>query len=263
MGIELKAGQYFGQFQTQYEDNAFSCSITQYHPETCIGKHYHENDYVSLLVNGNYAEQNQSGRQILEPGQIIFRPALYDHSNDFMETGGACLNVGLKQDWQQKLDLNAKLPKDLNIYNAGTFPSLYKLFYHLSANSHLVTEYIMDWISEYNRENIPQRLPWLSKAISILENETEMQHSIDSIADRVCVHPVYFSRAFKQRTGLTPGEYQLKIKIGKAIRLLFTTHYPIGEIAIGCGFYDTAHLIKSFRLVYATTPKKFQSRLKG
>jgi AraC family transcriptional regulator len=263
MGIGLKQGQYFGHLHGHHEDNVFCCSITHYEPEAKIGKHYHENDYVSLLIHGKYSENHRLQNQLLEPGNSIFRPALYDHANDFLPVGGACLNIEFKKDWQHNLDLKYALPDSAHIYPTGTFTSLYRLLRAMSEGTELVREYIIDWLSESNPTPVPTRLPWLSKAMQIIENETTQTHTIDSLAYRVCVHPIYLSRAFKQRTGFTVGEYQLKAKITKAMQLLFTTNQPIGEIAIGCGFYDAAHLIRSFRLVYGTTPKSFRNILNG
>ncbi|MCW3466215.1 AraC family transcriptional regulator [Chitinophaga nivalis] len=267
MAILLAAGNYFGTERKADENSCFKLNITHYQPYTEIHEHYHENAYLSLLISGHYQEVHKHTDHILSPGEIIFRPAGYNHANHFQHTGGSCLNIEFKEEILQQQALKSLVPGSTTIYQAGTFEYLYKLLYCFINNidSGLSEEYLFRWMATHDphQSHLPVRLPWLSKAIRILENEPEERHSITSLAARVYVHPVYLARAFKERTGLTPGEYQLKIRIQKAMALLFRTRLSVNEIACSTGFTDAAHFIRSFRLFYPATPHRFRSALKS
>jgi AraC-like DNA-binding protein len=264
MGIILSPGHYFGNEQQFNENASFKLNITAYQPQTNIHEHYHENAYLSLLINGSYEEVNRKTSSGIMPGEVLFRPAGYHHANHFHE-GGRCLNIEFKKDGLQQLELQTALPGKMMVYKAGTFDYLYRLLYFFSQDPgiFLPEEYILSWLSEYTADTIPVRLPWLPKVKAILENEFDTHHTIKSIGARVFVHPIYLARAFKEREGITIGEYQLKMRVRKAMALIFTTTLPVADIAFTAGFSDASHLVRSFRFFYLATPRRFRALLKS
>lgn len=70
-----------------------------------------------------------------------------------------------------------------------------------------------------------------------------------------CMSPFHFSRTFKVSTGLSPHQYVIQRRVGKAKRLLVNTDLPLIEIAYLCGFADQIHLAKHTRRLLRTTPK--------
>ncbi|SHL67992.1 Helix-turn-helix domain-containing protein [Chitinophaga jiangningensis] len=262
MGIILLPGHYFGT-ERQSSDNA-SCkiNITTYQQDEVIHEHYHENAYVSLLINGRYNEVHKKGDNIIQPGEILFRPSGYSHANHFHGTG-RCLNIEFKQEWMEQLDFRPGLPQSVAIFKNGSFEEMYRLLYSFlaDAHSHMPEEYIISWLGNYATTPVPQRLQWLPKVKAILENEFEGHHTIQSLAQRVFTHPIYLARAFKERVGMTVGEYQLRMRLRKATMLLFTSSMAINDIAFACGFTDAPHLIRSFRVFYHVTPRKYRQLL--
>ncbi|NML38834.1 helix-turn-helix transcriptional regulator [Chitinophaga sp. G-6-1-13] len=263
MSIILSPGHYFGKEQ-QFNENAFfKLNITAYQPDTHIGAHYHENAYLSLLINGGYHEMNRRTEDEVRPGELLFRPAGYTHANRFLEQPGRCLNIEFKQSGIEELTLKGSLPQQLIIYKPGAFSDLYQLLYAFlkePANC-LPEEHIVNWLSEVTDVKIASRLPWFTQAKDILQNEFDTHHTIQSIANRVFVHPVYLARAFKEKEGMTVGNYQLKMRAQKAMELLFTTRLPVTDIAFSAGFSDTSHLIRVFRAFYRCTPHQFRRHL--
>jgi AraC family transcriptional regulator len=265
MGIILSPGHYFGKEQQFNENASFKLNITAYQPEIHIHEHYHENAYLSLLISGGYEEVSKKASNGITPGEVLFRPAGYNHANHFRLAGARCLNIEFKQNVLQQLELPAALPGKMIVYKAGTFDYLYRLLYFFSQDPgiSLPEEYILSWLSEYTADNIPVRLPWLPKVKAILENEFDTHHTIKSVAARVFVHPIYLARAFKEREGITIGEYQLKMRVREAMKLLFTTTLPVTDIAFAAGFSDASHLVRSFRFFYLATPHRFRALLKS
>jgi AraC-like DNA-binding protein len=64
----------------------------------------------------------------------------------------------------------------------------------------------------------------------------------------------YFSRAFKASKGVPYSEYVTAKRVTLAKQLLLTTHDPIAEIALACGFSDQSHLTRLFRATVGVPP---------
>lgn len=157
------------------------------------------------------------------------------------------------------------LPGKFAKYKTGTFPSLYKLLVHFQNHNKgdMAFEYICDWLFELNRKQLSkEHLPWIDKIIQIIENENNSFHTLQSLSERVHVHPIYIARAFKEKKGLTVGEFQLKIKLENATSMLMNSNLTISEISIMNGFFDDAHFIRSFKSAYAISPHQFRLSLK-
>jgi AraC-like DNA-binding protein len=227
--------------------------------------HYHENSYLSLLINGAYSETNKQESRIINGGDIIFRPADYDHANQFNNKTGLCFNIEFKNDLPQSLDFKLALPSHKQHYQCGAFPQVYKAFIELlnGQDKDDISSYLIQWLFEVNNTKIPDsNIHWIGKVKHILTTETEVNHTINSIAERVFVHPVYLAGCFKKKTGLTIGQYQMKAKLEKALHSLFNSAEPISKISEDNGFFDAAHFIRRFTAVYGITPQQFRKNLK-
>jgi len=265
MPVLLLAGNYFGTEAQNQENGSCKINVTRYEPLTEIAEHYHENPYLSLLINGNYHEINEKENKLVLPGQILFRPSGYKHANQFLRQGGRCFNIEFKKELLEKHDLSCSLPMVSVVYETGVLEHLYKAMFAFCKyeDAVIADEYIFSWLSANVKMKVSSRLLWMAKVKEILENEFNIHHTIRSVAERVFVHPMYLARAFKEKEGLTFGEYQLKMRLQKAMGLLFKTKGQINEIAHLSGFTDATHLIRSFRLHYQVTPAKFRMALKS
>jgi AraC family transcriptional regulator len=78
--------------------------------------------------------------------------------------------------------------------------------------------------------------------------------SLIAMAEIVHMSPYYFSRLFKQSTGLTPHQYLLKLRVDRAKQLLKTTTLSIADIAGQVGFVDQSHLNRHFKRHFGVSP---------
>ncbi|PYF74746.1 helix-turn-helix domain-containing protein [Pedobacter nutrimenti] len=265
MSISLTTGKYFGTEEKKVESPLFRINMTNYQSYSTIEQHYHQNSYLSMLVRGTYLENSSDMNRRIAPGEVILRPSGYNHANSFPAPGGSCMNIEFHQDALKSLDIAAYIPEKTKVYPAGAFTDLYKLLYLFinDGDACNAQEHVINWISSMKPPVVALRLPWLAKLRQILEDELETQHSLEQLSGRVFVHPVYLARAFREKEGLTIGEYRLKMRLKKSVRLLFETDLPISEIAYTTGFTDPAHFIKSFRLYYPVSPFRFRSLTRG
>ena len=77
------------------------------------------------------------------------------------------------------------------------------------------------------------------------------------MANHLDLSRYYFSRLFKQSTGLSPYQYVIQQRVKRAQQLLQEGKLKISEIAITCGFAHQSHLNNCFRRLTGVTPKQF------
>jgi AraC family transcriptional regulator len=63
-----------------------------------------------------------------------------------------------------------------------------------------------------------------------------------------------FSRQFKTRTGQSPHQFLVQLRVDAACRLLRSSTLPIAELAQRCGFSHQEHLTRVLRAHLGTTP---------
>jgi AraC-like DNA-binding protein len=67
-------------------------------------------------------------------------------------------------------------------------------------------------------------------------------------------------REFKNRTGKTPLDYFLGLKLRSAQLTLETTRKKVAAIAASLGFYDEYHFSKMFKRVYGLAPARYRRK---
>ena len=68
---------------------------------------------------------------------------------------------------------------------------------------------------------------------------------------------------FKAQTGISPKQYQLRIRLHKAQDFLANTSKSVGEIADILGFDSAFHLSKQFKDSTGLAPQAWRKRLVG
>lgn len=104
----------------------------------------------------------------------------------------------------------------------------------------------------------------LAKCVNIIkENFENPAFDVTALASELCVGRSKLYMQFKQKTGLTPNEFILKIKLDEAMSLL--KNHPelnISEISIRLGFSSPRYFSKSFKAFFGVAPQTVRSRKK-
>ncbi|MBC9795940.1 helix-turn-helix transcriptional regulator [Sinomicrobium weinanense] len=265
MIVTLHEGEYLGQTQKSTACDSVKFSETVHEINSYTETHRHENQYFSILLKGTYLEKNEASETRVLPGDALFRPGGYVHQNYFTDRDVHCFNMEFGKTWMKKYDYDFKFPEQLAHFKAGMTPFLVQMLVGFMDGKQidLIEETIADFLFQVHEKPVKLRQPWLAKLLKMLENELDSFHSLDSLSKRVFVHPIYMARAFKQNTGVTIGQYQLKVKLVHALYLLMNTLKPISEISHLNGFYDDSHFINSFKSYYKISPHQFRLMVKS
>jgi AraC-like DNA-binding protein len=100
----------------------------------------------------------------------------------------------------------------------------------------------------------------LRRAKELLADSSNGNILLADIARECGLSRQYFSKAFKEATGITPHRWLQQFRVAAAKRLLRETALPIAEIAITCGFADQSHLTRVFTAFAGIGPAAWRRR---
>lgn len=82
---------------------------------------------------------------------------------------------------------------------------------------------------------------------------------LDELAEIASMSKSYFSTVFKKLNGISPWDYLISKRISFAAELLKNTDKTILEIALECGFNNTANFNRAFKKITGKTPSEYKS----
>ena len=80
------------------------------------------------------------------------------------------------------------------------------------------------------------------------------------VAEYMQMNPAYLSRYFKEKTQETFLEYDKRIKMERAMELLWTTNMKTYEIANQLGYKSPQHFSRIFKEYNGYTPMEYRQR---
>ncbi len=83
--------------------------------------------------------------------------------------------------------------------------------------------------------------------------------SLDDMSRNMYLSSVYISKVFKEKTGESPINYLINLRLGKARNLLIYTESHVKSIAQSVGYKDAYYFSKLFKKYYGHSPCKFRS----
>lgn len=95
-------------------------------------------------------------------------------------------------------------------------------------------------VQSYIRENYSQRI------------------TLEKLASYIGMKKYYFIRVFKQRTGLSPIDYLIQVRLAEAEKLLSKSNFSVSKIADRVGFHSPSYFSKTFKEVNHCTPSEFR-----
>lgn len=98
------------------------------------------------------------------------------------------------------------------------------------------------------------------KAIEYMERNISVPIPIKTLADHLGMTPCQLDGAFSAQIGMTPSSVWRKLRLDRAFWLLTNTERKITDIALECGYYDSAHFNKAFKSTFSAPPKEVRSK---
>ncbi|RKP49863.1 helix-turn-helix domain-containing protein [Cohnella endophytica] len=101
----------------------------------------------------------------------------------------------------------------------------------------------------------------ISVAEAIVREHFGRDLQLAEVANRVSMNYSYFSKLFKERTGLTFTAYLIKVRMEEAHKLLKNPAARINEISEKVGYGNLYHFSRAFKNYYGVSPKEYRKTM--
>ncbi len=102
----------------------------------------------------------------------------------------------------------------------------------------------------------------VTQATEIIADRFGEPLSVSKIAEEVGMSTSQLNRRFRAKFQIPPSEYLQRVRVHHASRLLAQGDAAINEVALDTGFFDQAHLTRTFRRWMGMTPSDFRKSVK-
>lgn len=103
----------------------------------------------------------------------------------------------------------------------------------------------------------------IASSIAAMEKTSGRKISVPELARRAGMSQSLFYLRFRNATGMSPNRYITVLRLEQACAMLRESRRTIAEIAMECGFCDSNHFIKTFRMYHGVTPGDFRRQFAG
>ena len=100
----------------------------------------------------------------------------------------------------------------------------------------------------------------LNRVLEYIAAKLHEDLSLAALAEIAGMNLYYFSRLFKQSTGLSPHRYVLEQRISRAQQFLRSSDMTIFEASVRTGFADQRHFAKVFRRFVGVSPTEYRAK---
>lgn len=104
---------------------------------------------------------------------------------------------------------------------------------------------------EHQLINADQRV---YKAVRYILDHSGENITVNELAQRANLHPIYFASLFRKSLGMTVSQYLRRIRVNAAEALLEEGVYNVTEVAGMCGFCDVYYFSRIFKEIKGYSP---------
>ncbi|MGG4142552.1 AraC family transcriptional regulator [Paenibacillus algorifonticola] len=98
-----------------------------------------------------------------------------------------------------------------------------------------------------------------AQIIAIIHKQYAEPITLESLSESLNYSVPHLSSYFKSRTGVSPIDYLIKVRIDRAAALLLETNATLSEIAAGVGYRDPYYLGRLFKKYKGVSPTLFRA----
>ncbi|WP_238348720.1 MULTISPECIES: AraC family transcriptional regulator [Mannheimia] len=125
----------------------------------------------------------------------------------------------------------------------------------------LFTYLVRDYMNHYELKSGTLSLlqdKRLQNAVQAMLNQPEAAWSMDVLAERCAMSRSNFIRTFKEKCGISAGQFLTELRLQKAEILLQHSELSIQQIALAVGYQSEAHFSKLFKTYKNSSPSQFR-----
>jgi AraC-like DNA-binding protein len=249
-----------------------------------IGPSIHDYYLIHTVIDGKGVFESGSHSHVCVKGDtfVIFPGSLFSYQADRAQPW-TYVWVGLKGEAVQQLLQEVGVTPDKPLIHLDNLIEIHNLYEHIrfsfqrSAYPRLESLEASGWlrllVHKFGIANISSlsaqsiTLPdvidrQIDQAIRWITLRFHQQISIDHMASSLGYHRAHLSKVFKQKIGMSPKQYLLKVRMDKAKELLGGT-LTIDQVSSSVGFNDALYFSKQFRKWSGMSPSEYRNHLRS
>jgi len=102
---------------------------------------------------------------------------------------------------------------------------------------------------------------YVHRATEFIREHYAEHISVDDVCRMLNISRSYLYKLFKRYYGMSPSDYMIRFRLGKARELLDARRFSVNEVAEKVGFTDHPYFTKRFRMMFDVTPREYAKRL--
>jgi iron complex transport system substrate-binding protein len=123
----------------------------------------------------------------------------------------------------------------------------------------LLYQFVHELLGQMRVQNVQvERRDLAAQVVSLIHSRYAEPLTLESLSDSLNYSVPHLSSYFKNRTGLSPIDYLIKVRIEKATALLLETDATLKEIAVGVGYQDPYYLGRLFKKHKGLSPARYR-----
>ncbi len=256
------AGERFGEVLHTRRAGDFLFRESRYPRGLATPAHYHPRAYLCYVAEGVIAERDARGEVRFGAGSLHFHPAGHPHSVVNRDHGFTAISIIPFGDVAGPLE-SALTPNLPAAPRSSLIAARCRSELRLSdPASDLALEGLAhELVATLMRARAPRerRTPaWVLAVRDLLHARFHEPLPLSDLAAHAGVHPVHLVRAFRRQLGVTPAEYQRRLRIESARQALAATGIPLASLALDAGFSSQAHFTRMFHRMVGATPAAYR-----
>lgn len=239
-----------------------------------LPSHHHERAGVSIILKGAIEKEFGQKTYTSPVASVVTMPPGEAHRARFAQNGGRLLIIEPADYSGELLRPCASVFDRINhfrdrIVNGLAWRIAMELRSPDPVSSLAVEGLVLELLAHAARRNASDSQDgktapgWLTRARDYLHQHFDRSIRIKQLADLVGVHPVHLARVFRDRYGLSPGEYLRHVRVDWAKTQMCHTDAPLNQIALQAGFADQSHFTRTFKRHTGQTPGQYRQVRRG
>ncbi len=264
--IRLGPGRFFGETLAARRFGPFVITATRYRPGDTLPNHCHERPYLFVMLGGAITERALGRENVCTRGWLIYNEARETHRDQVLDRGAEGLNIEMSAEWLACLRAAEGARAPVLYQHAGpAVTAIGALQLALRFRDPLqalgVEEAVLRLIDSVCRPgNGPRRPPaWLARAEEWIRSRQGRGLDLAEVAAIAGVHPAHLCREFRRAFGCTMTQYAARLRADTALEEVVRSDTPLVLVAARAGFADQAHLTRTLRKHFGTTPGRARS----
>ncbi len=124
-----------------------------------------------------------------------------------------------------------------------------------------ITDLLTSVILSGDNERLSHGATIIDDCVRYISSNLDKDISVEQLAKDFSLSPYYFSRLFKQETGVSPHKYLVMVRLDFSRYILRTSNLTIKETAFRCGFNSESNFCTRFRSTFGMTPQEFRKSI--